>query len=291
MRLPSGATKEEKQDDLFPWLQTILFFVVCIGVMIFLYPGKQIVSALQSPLHFTPVMTTYLRQTVANAPGIPPSVLPMLKDNLTAKERGALYQTLQPLVRKPETDLEWKKQWQLYQIIYWVVSNHTKDQPFQALLRKSMSILAAAPLTTAQLLALGNAALSVNQPALGLVFYERVIKKQPDQPINFLVRTANAALWSKHYKIAADYFFMAQKKATTRTKRRQYFLSALKSLVTGDLAPYALAAAEMHLGDLHDDYETNRYLADLAVLANKPDRAKYYIQKAFQLRNSQQGEP
>lgn len=107
---------------------------------------------------------------------------------------------------------------------------------------------------------------------------------------------ANAAFWNKqmanivdsaggdsNYRELANALFRKLSSAVTVSEQRALFMKGLRTLQSGNLLDEALAAAEQHGGPLLDDPEVLRYLARLALAANRPELAARYVTRLIRL--------
>ncbi|WP_118182362.1 tetratricopeptide repeat protein [Paraburkholderia phosphatilytica] len=134
-----------------------------------------------------------------------------------------------------------------------------------------------------QLKALAQQARGLNDGALASQFYTQLIDADPLHANDWRIEEAKVSLGSGHYREAADAYFAAQVNAPTLGERRTLFLAALHALQGGNLLQQALDAANQHIGDLADDPETLRYLANLAIAAGRPDVAEGYVKRLLKM--------
>ncbi|MSN24820.1 MAG: hypothetical protein GJV46_03020 [Geobacter sp.] len=92
---------------------------------------------------------------------------------------------------------------------------------------------------------------------------------------------ASAALARRDYRGAASIYFAAMQSNRETGQRRRYFLSAVKTLQSGNLVAEALDAGEKYINGLAEDRETMLFMARLALAANRPDRSQVYIRRAL----------
>jgi len=94
---------------------------------------------------------------------------------------------------------------------------------------------------------------------------------------------ASAALARRDYRGAASIYFAAMQANRETRQRRRYFLSAVKTLQSGNLVVEALDAGEKYINGLAEDRETMLFMARLALTANRPDRSQVYIRRALSI--------
>jgi TolA-binding protein len=105
---------------------------------------------------------------------------------------------------------------------------------------------------------------------------------------NTTATTAGGAIARGDYRRAAALLFQEMSTAP-ENKKRTLYLAAVRTLQSGNLLNEALTAAESHLGTLENDREVLIYLTRLALAANRPERAQYYIHRALDITNSRKG--
>lgn len=92
---------------------------------------------------------------------------------------------------------------------------------------------------------------------------------------------AGAILAKGDYRGAAAIYLKGMQAATSFEQKRKFFLAGVSTLQSGNLLNEALNTADQHLGSLGTDRKTLLYLTRLALAANRPDRAQYYIRCAL----------
>ncbi|MFM0014331.1 tetratricopeptide repeat protein [Paraburkholderia sediminicola] len=114
-------------------------------------------------------------------------------------------------------------------------------------------------------------------------YYTELVQSDPAHSGDWLVALAQTQLGDRHYLAAARAWFDAQARAATRNQRRAMFIAGLHALQAGNDLTEAMQAANTHLGDLADDPETLRYLANLALAAGRPDLAEQYVKRLLNM--------
>lgn len=107
--------------------------------------------------------------------------------------------------------------------------------------------------------------------------YYQLIFSAKTVNINWFENIAALYLAEQHYRAAARSYLQAMPYAHTLAQRKHLFLSGIKALQSGNLMPDAVAAGQMYVGILASDTEVLEYLARLALAANRPDIAQYYV--------------
>jgi hypothetical protein len=111
--------------------------------------------------------------------------------------------------------------------------------------------------------------------ALGTAFLNRVA---PTQTAVALANYGAQALAQGRYTLASEYYLLARQHTNTLDAARGYFRQGIATLMAASRFEQAMAAAERDIGDLADDPQTLRYLAQAALAAGYPARAARYAQ-------------
>lgn len=148
-----------------------------------------------------------------------------------------------------------------------------------ALLREASTY----PWDNDQLALLARQARGLNDAELAARYYRQLIERDPAHASGWLVDLAQTELGSGRYAAAADAWFEAQKHAANLEQRRARFMAGAQALQAGNDPVAAIQAANTHLGDLADDPDTLRYLANLALAAGRPDLAEKYVKRLLKI--------
>ncbi|MFM0736208.1 tetratricopeptide repeat protein [Paraburkholderia xenovorans] len=134
-----------------------------------------------------------------------------------------------------------------------------------------------------QLAVLARQARGLNDSELAARYYRQLIQRDPAHASGWLIDLAQTELGNGRYAAAADAWFDAQRHASTLDERRKRFMAGVQALQAGNDPVAALQAANTHLGDLADDPDTLRYLANLALAAGRPDLAERYVKRLLKM--------
>ncbi|MFM0643502.1 tetratricopeptide repeat protein [Paraburkholderia bryophila] len=134
-----------------------------------------------------------------------------------------------------------------------------------------------------QLALLARQARGLNDSDLAARYYRQLIQRDPAHASGWLVDLAQTELGNGRYAAAANAWFEAQRHADDRDQRRARFIAGVKALQAGNDPLAAIQAANAHLGDLADDPDTLRYLANLALAAGRPDLAEQYVKRLLKI--------
>lgn len=108
------------------------------------------------------------------------------------------------------------------------------------------------------------------------LYYQLIFSASAVNP-QWFEKLAQLYMVQGQYRSAARSFFQAMPYCTNLTQRKTFFLSGVKALQAGNLVNDALAAGQMYVGVFIHDAATIEFLARLALSANRPDIAQYYV--------------
>ncbi|MBN3765305.1 tetratricopeptide repeat protein [Burkholderia sp. Ac-20365] len=134
-----------------------------------------------------------------------------------------------------------------------------------------------------QLKMLAQQARGLNDNDLAARYYTLLSTSDPQHARDWLAALAQTQLGNRQHRAAADAWFAAQAQATTRNDKRAAFIAGLRALQSGNDMAATMQAADQHIGDLADDPETLRFLANLALAAGRPDLASKYVKRLMKM--------
>ncbi|MCP5175344.1 MAG: hypothetical protein H6996_09595 [Moraxellaceae bacterium] len=119
--------------------------------------------------------------------------------------------------------------------------------------------------------------------------YYQLIFSAKTVNVEWFANIARLYLAQQQYRAAARSYLQAMPYTTTFAQRKQFFLSGVKALQSGNLLPDAVDAGQTYAGMLLADTEVLEYLTRLALAANRPDIAQYYVSLLLKQRISPTG--
>ncbi|ACC74367.1 tetratricopeptide repeat protein [Paraburkholderia phymatum] len=134
-----------------------------------------------------------------------------------------------------------------------------------------------------QLNMLAQQARGLSDNDLAARYYTVLAKSDPEHAREWLAALAQTQLGNQQHRAAADAWFAAQAQATSRDEERAAFIAGLKALQSGNDMAATMQAADQHIGDLADDPDTLRFLANLALAAGRPDLAAKYVKRLMKM--------
>ncbi|MEM5436301.1 tetratricopeptide repeat protein [Paraburkholderia diazotrophica] len=137
--------------------------------------------------------------------------------------------------------------------------------------------------TNEQLQTLAQQARGLNDNELAARYYTRLAQSDSKHARDWLTALAQTQLGNRNPRAAADAWFAVQALGATRDEKRAAFIAGLRALQSGNDMAAAMQAAEQHIGDLADDPDTLRFLANLALAAGRPDLASKYVKRLMKM--------
>jgi polysaccharide biosynthesis protein PelB len=126
-----------------------------------------------------------------------------------------------------------------------------------------------------QLIRLADNVILFGRNEMALTIYQRLAQLAPQHYRKYLFKAAEQSLGLGRYRLAADLYFLARKRAPLPQARR-YFRLAIGALMADNRYKEALRDADRYLGDLKRDPETLRFLIRTARAANSNKTAAQY---------------
>lgn len=134
-----------------------------------------------------------------------------------------------------------------------------------------------------QLKILARDALAIQSSEWAMVFYERIVKIYPEQPVFFYGEMVKAATWAKQCEKSAEMAFIAKGKALNIEDKRYFFILAIKTLFQCDKYGLGMKLAQENLKDLTEDTMTYQLLIEYAIKAGDPKLANQFLLKLLEL--------
>jgi len=256
----------------------ILFVLFITGLLLILFPGNDLKTLL--------INQRYIHDT-----GFRYSILLLAKDNnlpinmeKIKKEPLRVINELQLSDTSENNEDLWLKYIVLKTIAYEPRENKMITLKAEKAVNQYLDYFKTIPTSASQDSQLAQDALAIDRPPLALWFYQRAISKEPNQDMQFYIKAAQTALWAEECKQSADYYFSAQHKAKTINDKRYLFIQAVNLLIGCNYYDLAIQSAEKNLDVLKQDPLTYQLLTDLALKADKPEKAKVFILKLLQIK-------
>ncbi len=201
------------------------------------------------------------------------------------------------LNNKQDVTNYWKAEFVQYLILraqtYKMEPNSKMRLAAENQLKTSLLYLLKAPsFTTQQSLTLAHDALANERPDIAMQFYQKAYASSKNNlSLEEQEGAARAALYVGQYETSAHYYELALAKQPSYEKRKQLFIQAIQSLISGNKPHNALLFAERYEKYFRRDSKIWLYLTNVAQAANQPTIASRYIQRALLYHGNQYDEP
>ncbi|MBA2657869.1 MAG: hypothetical protein H0U70_12945 [Tatlockia sp.] len=271
-------TKAEKQ--LFSYAFIAFTSILVLGLIIFLFPGKALLSHLINQEYVTDVDYRYSIALLASAGKEP------INFKETNEDPTSIIKQLNASADTQDTDY-----FRLKYIVLRTISQRPKLTREQRIavdkaLVHYLTLLKTIPNSFEQELGMARDALAINQAPLALFYAETAIKKNPQQTAFSYAQLAQIALWAKQCVKSSNYYFLAQQQAKLIDDKRYFFITGMKVLFQCNEFEKAIQSVEKHIDGLRNDELTYRLLTELAVSADKPAKAQEFVLRLLDLQNN-----
>lgn len=276
---------EKKKYKLFSYVQLLAFFIICIAVLIYLFPGNSLQNALLSESDISNTDLYYSMSLLKRNANEAELYNLMVKN----KSQAIVYLDNQrvKLAGQHQFNPLWLNYIVLRSIYFSPLSDsNLKQQAIPIMMNFMMTFKEETPSENENKI-LAKDALAMNQTPLALFFFERVVQANPNQPMAFYVEMAKTASWAKQCERSADLYFIAQHKAKQLDDIRYLFFSALNALLACNKPKQALELGLQHIDGLSEDSDTYKKLTQVALLANEPAQARDLMLKLIKIRTKQ----
>ncbi len=197
-------------------------------------------------------------------------------------------EAMRPLQRSADLaiqrDAEWLELTMLEAEAYALPVDMPKRELAMQRVRLQLRVLAGLPgLDSQRLLILARAALAAGDVNVAAIAYQKIAVRPEILAADIYAEAARAALALGNYRTAADLYFRAMAYTRTLDRRREYFLTAMRTLQSSGGNDDLIASADQHAGILINDTTTLKFLARLAQSANRLDAAERYAKQLLKL--------
>lgn len=269
------------------WLLLLMGGLVVFALVV-IYPQQdlveQVVQAPQSELS-----STYVANLLRTAPDDPKLRLWLATQEFEQGNFAKVRPTLQPALNATDPELRREALWLIWQADAGIAkrlpphsSEHQsrRDELGRQLVRLSREEWSAERQET-----MAMQAFEFDQPDIGVTLFRQLAERSlgSKAAVDLYVRAATTALSHGQYRHSAELYLDARRQTRDATQARTCFLSALRTLQSGNLLADALSTAERDIGDLADDQETLIFVTHLARAAGRPDVADRYVRQLLRL--------
>lgn len=269
------------------WLLFLMGGLVVFALAV-IYPQQDLVEqVVQTPK--SALSNAYVTNLLRTAPDDPQLRLLLASQALEQGNPGAVRPTLQPTLAAGDPLLRREARWLICQADIRLAQGLLPDSPehrrSRAAIGAQLLELAADDWTAERRATMASLAFQYDQPDLGVALYRQLAEGSPNQAaaVDWYARAGAIALGHGHYRRSAELYLSARRQAGDTGQARANFLSALRTLQSGNLLADALSMAEREIGDLAGDQETLFFVTNLARAAGRPDIADRYVRRLLRL--------
>lgn len=287
-RSKSAAPGAERPILAPVWLLLLLGGLIVIALVL-IYPQQnliqRVVKAPESELS-----SAYVTNLLRTDPDNPRLRLLLASQALDHGHFADLRQTLQPALDADDPAVRREALWLLWQAGAQELNklprqNTAQPQAVRQQLARQLVELAKEDWPTQQKTAIADRAFAFGEPAVGIALYHQLAKQSQtaEEAAERYAEGGKAALTHAQYRASAELYLLARQKTSDPAQARTYYLTALRTLQSGNLSAEALRIAEREIGPLADDHETLFFVTRLARAAGRPEVADRYVRKLLRL--------
>ncbi|MDP2882999.1 MAG: tetratricopeptide repeat protein [Azonexus sp.] len=289
LRRSKLAAQHAERPYLAPnWLLLLMGGLIVVA-LILIYPEQnliqRVVKAPESELS-----SAYLTNLLRTDPNNPELRLLQATQALEHGNIAALREALEPMRVADDPATRREVAWLLWQagkleLNRLSVPGSTQIQAVRHQLKQQLAALAKEDWPTERQVEIAAQAFEFGEPAISLALYRQIADRSqtPDEAAEWLAKGGSAALSHSLYRSSAELYLQASQKSSNPSQARAHFLSALRTLQSGNRLAEALSMAEQNIGSLADDRETLFFVTRLARTAGRPDVADRYVRRLLRL--------
>lgn len=268
---------------IFSALTFVTIIVSIVLILVLLFPGKQLLTALVNQNYISEV--DYFYSLLLRKQSDPDALTYPAIQRDPSRAFEQLNQLLPQLVASNNLDQLWIN----YIILKSITFNSSLPKPLKIegkqIMMNYLNQFKTLNNSNQQLMQLGDDSLAIEQSPIALFFYEQLLERNKNEPLYFYTRVAEVALWAKECNKSADLYFYAMDRSTSMVDKRFFYFAALKTLLQCDKSQLAVDLAEKHIDGLKDDIQTYELLVQLAIQADKPNIAEQFMIRLLELKS------
>lgn len=263
--------------------QTLIFGLTVVLILLLMFPGQILQRRLGEQAPSDSLTIAYLMAWLRAKPDDDHLRLQLARHQYETGQVLRSWSTLQPLLTAG--GLEPRDQYQvrllhleLLERFLW--SENPMSLPFMQRQKEFVSRLeelALSPLFNDRIEFFAAKAEAMGEIRLARRLYFRLIASGQPRRLAWYRRIAALSLADSQPAAAGRILLQALDLAASEEQRRLLFLEGIRHLQAANRLDEALAAAGRHLGPLRHDPVTLEALARLALAANRPETAQYYV--------------
>lgn len=296
LRSRSSARVDETQRLRFAsGGQTLIFGLVVALVLLLMFPGQILQRRLEQSAASDSLTIAYLMAWLRAKPDDHHLRLQLARHQYDSGQVRRAWSTLQPLLEGAPLDAMDRYQagllhLELLERFLWTENPLSLD--FMQRRREfidQLQRLTRSPLFNDRVEYFAAKAAAMGEIRLARHLYFRLVTGGQPRQLAWYRQIAALSLADNQPAGAGRVLLMALDLAQTEEERRRLFLQAIRHLQAANRLDEALEASRRHLGPLSRDPVTLEALARLALTANRPDMAEYYVSLLLQQKLSTSG--
>jgi len=261
-----------------PW-QLALIGLMVLTLLATIFPHKALVESLYQQEQLDTLTLSYIQNLYRTEPGNADVALLLARTRPESLQNPSMQATLQQLsVEGSPRQRREARRLLLSAYLQQLAQSHGEPERI-AVRKRLIDLLAQArndALTLPEAQTLAEQAFALDQPALGMQFFDRLGLGHTDQTLE---RLGDTMLSQGRHALAASYYQQARERADSLDQERRLFQKGIQTYMQASMFDEAMQAAQQHLGDLAYDLPTLRFLARTALAAGKPALASDYARR------------
>ncbi len=284
-----------KRPQFASWGTIGSFVLVVLFVFFILFPRAALHQDIFKTAGVSVITEAYLDNLLRIYPDNKDLRLMLASQQISLGEIDKAEATLKPLLNNDDPSIRQEVIWFKFKLLQkqtYSYEEGTADRKSgEEQIKKEIPILAANEHDRNKLLSLARDALSVDDPRAALQIYKKLMTL-PDIIVGGWVATAaKTALAAGDYDTASRYYIMAMQQSENIKLKREYYVTAIRSLEMGNMPKKALALADRYYDHSLADTNTLVYLARIAMSAGNPQRADFYVRQLIWIRRHSDKQP
>jgi hypothetical protein len=283
------AARHAERPYLAPtWLLFLLGGLV-VFALVMIYPQESLIQRLAHAPE-SELSSAYMTNLLRTVPENPQLRLRLATQAMEHGNLVALRETLRPALETDDPVIRREALWLLWRAgAQDFKTLQLKDGPKLKAVREQLLLqlteLAKEDWPIERQIAIADQSLNFGNTALGLDLYRKVAERSElsADAANWYAKGAATALANGLYRDSARLYLEARRKSTDPEQAKTYYLTAIRTLQSGNLPAEALSMAEREIGPLTNDRDTLFFVTKLARAASRPDVADRYVRKLLRL--------
>lgn len=263
------------------------FAVVVLLPLALIFPKQELLRQAAREKLGDPLTVNYLANLLKTDPANLELRLLLAEHKIHLGELRDISAILDPALRSADPDWQAKGRLTEYRYLTAQAALSKEGSTQRAVLmerrRAALVVLAGHSWPMQTLMYLAGQAAELHERSIVTRLYRSIAELPQNTPLEWYSETAARVLGEGDYELAAQMYFFARQKATSKSQQRELLIAGIKTLMANNLFSQAMQSADQYLGNLADDPETLYFLAQTARAANDPVRADRYARQMLHL--------